>query len=967
MSESFEEKSPHPEDFTEIPARPTSRSSSVSSDLESFSQIVSKSGVNPKSRAESAQREMKEKNKEVFDKIQKEQNTDKEKPKTSSALTESSWSELKQFKKETRANVRKRKRLNVSIERPSSTKPVVESFDKDDIADEDDKNPKHNGSDEATDSAKKRMKPNVVSDKTLDKSERFDIDVEKLNKRQVKRIIGVVDSDLSKNSTGSLEKSVDKSNTSLRKSINDSKNKSNEGEQSRPQSRQSIRQNESRPESRMSNRSLGKRASDKFRLSTRISSSTPNTSPAKESVEEKIQPAKTKSPLKTSNDGTKKNLSLRRLSSGSSKTTDRENKGISIKKLGKLYKPRKAIKFYYRGSTVERLERTGPLIRDAQTQTSPDDLNEEPETRKIVPQTSTTSPVAGTSSKIPLEGLDTANKVNILSPRDDSQLKYLATESPTVPRISILNSSRRIGDTSKTTGDNSFVSSGADDFSKKVKRFADKLIVTDSEDQDTPMDDSSVIGRRNFKETEKVESPLVASRKNEDVTNVENSSPKRRKKLSGSDTKRRSAEKPKSVTKSIGNREKPEAAGTEVIPKAKSRDDSCQLEDSEPILSNAKHKVVRKLDYSQESGSNCTSQPGKSGSNDKETKRRSPGKKSFRKARLISSSDSDDDLLNISLTTKESSSNSQPVARPGVSQVFGSMVLTEDISVAFSSNRETVDTKRKRSPSPHSLDNNDIKAIAAGWCEEMDRSQKENADDNEAVFRRSQDVFTNSPAPHKKVKIDTKASSLSFDSDQFPILSQTAIYGSRNKPKETDNNRSKSSLSFAGKITPVKNREVESTMTNSSVKRGNTFNGRVNTSRYTTPIKSRSFEARDVRVLSHNSDKENELVEVSKTTTRVDSINSKENVAVSNTKESPSNTELFESLNLNITQEQLLMQELEDNLLGRKSNNATQKKSQDNVPVISKERTPSRRDAHNEVKLRPKGYQVAQVKNQTPK
>lgn len=1056
----------------------------------------------------------------MFDELRiktSQESNENKKSRVRSLSNEDSWSDLALLKKETRTKGRKRKRLNISFERPSSSKQAVGTEEINELGDNDgventtDKNERLIEETAITPESveKRKMRNLIVSSKILGDGEM--IDIQRLNKRQVKDIIGVACSegnlDDSKNSSTSLDRS-NRNKLSLSKSGEHSRDRSNEEEtssrleeSSRPQSKQSSHPNDSRPGSRLSHKSTDKPVAERFRLSTKRKSSSPsplpihvNQSPLQPKEEQRKIEISHDSPIRPCNDFMRSKLSLKKLSPGSSRMTDHENKGsviVSIKKLGKLFKTRNRIKFLRLGALARRNDKIEMSPKstnfsashcDAQTQTSPrltrsNSLQEnvcrrisstESLTRVVVPETRTASAASSDSKqtgKAPIavastsritesnkspDEFDSGNKVNMLSPDKDSQLKYLATKSPSVPRIGLLDSDQSLRkpcnsyavmrETSFTNSGHVVLAPGLDTDSRKVKKYAEKLIVTDSEDQDTPNENLERIKRRNNHEAEnnrsEKETPSAttpfgfksASRMDEEIrakrslSNIagnnlagesSHASPKRKRHLrdsTGSQSKRRSAEKLRSqshVSGSLHRNSSSSDAETVLLNKTKSK------EDSEASLMTAKHKVVRKLKYNQEFGSNPKTDNGKSESSEKQAaldkeKRgnHSTEKRTFQRIRRISSTDSENDLLMISMSTKQSSSNSQTVPRTGLSrEADKSPILSEDMTVVFSSNKDTQESKRKRSPSPSPLDNNDLQAIASNWCADLNHSSEEVAIDNAVVFGMGKKGDT---APPKKPKVELQSSPGSFNSDKFPALSPTAIYGNRrnrNNATETiaqansqslDNEASEliANLEDAAahfddvnsqvrtersgngnKVVSTNNTRHIYLATNieCSINRGNTFNGIGTTSRSSTPIKAKSLEDATQK-LSHNSDKENELVNRS-VKNRAQSKESSAKTAGQKitTNEHPNKLQVnykyhaqpldssFDRDCLNITQEELMMQEVENNLLGRKSTAAIksgeQTRRDENAGKTSAETNPS----INYVDRKPPGYRVAEI------
>ncbi|XP_046744589.1 breast cancer type 1 susceptibility protein homolog isoform X2 [Diprion similis] len=1039
-----------------------------------------------------------------------EQPMETRKVKISSSSADSSWCKLEQFEQETKAKVKKRKRLNISIGKPNTSKQVVGTLDLANSEDKDkieDARSSENLDDSNT--VQGKNKPHIVSDRKLDADEILNFP--KLNKRQVKEIIGIActqaDFDTSKNSSSSLEKSPAKlhnKQTSLRRSGNSNRNNSNNSlppqispeedttsrieSTVRPKSRQSLSLSGSRPSSRLSLKTPSESTARKLQQTTDRESPIPGISSLRVSFLQNDKGIKEGTPRKRSNSTTgkdssvrsfsglmKSNLALRRLSFESSKHN------VSILKRGKLYRPRSNVKFLRLGPIIPRSSlnelqnvfSSGKVSTcDAETQTNSrltgtnhmkcsvckKHLSSEALDDVIIPETRTISSVSSKSRATEFkevvvrdpaahrtlieEELDTVNKVNMMSPKEDSQLKYLSTESPTV-------------DNNERFFQKRCRSPDPQEYAQTIENYANKLIVTDSEDQDTPYQEEFLISKKvhDQKQEKNLSSSRtlstktsVLSKTTDDLNNLLNlsksrspsihsdnktshASPKRRKRSSDSfrsQSKRQSMEKRKLQTRMSGsycNTSSDSDAETILVKKATPKSTRQSLGGSESPMANAKYKVVRKLKYSQESGSNPgpssgTRQPlEQQGTHEKgnRTEKQSV-KKTFKRIRQMASPEIQDDDLEIEMTSKPSGSSSSLIgARPIVSRkVNKSPLSSEELSVVFSSSRDTQDSKRKRSPSPSFID---VHAIASNWCADLNLSSEEIDQNSDSVLG----IFSSKAT--KKKKLETESSLESSGNGSLPILDQTAFYGKLGQDtdsliKSEDHNvteqveveevidvnkRSLNNTKSNGKdITSEKDKRsglnynlekidaripskrnensfAENTifvMLNNSVERneiaenmdssiqlGDTLNGVITPSGNSTPVKNKSFQNRNPVTIhrpSHNSNKENEaeresaneadwgkkdtlIRDSSKVTNSTNQEasrvkNSRISNEINDTVESAragGNTEFYQSSIdqdcMNITQDQMMLQEVENNLLRPKSINEKEENSQNNV------------------------------------
>ncbi|XP_046619451.1 breast cancer type 1 susceptibility protein homolog [Neodiprion virginianus] len=1051
-----------------------------------------------------------------------EQPTQNRKVKIASSSADSSWCKLEQFEQETSAKVRKRKRLNISIEKPSTSKQVVGTLDLE-CSEDDDKIEDAKSSENLIDSnnVQGKNKPHIISDRKLETEEILYLP--KLNKRQVKEIIGVsctqTDFDTSKNSSFSPEKSPTKlrnNQTSLRKSDNSNHNNSNdslplqiEPEKDttsciesivRPKSRLSLSLSGSRPSSRLSHKSPSESTVRILQQRTDEKSPILGMSSVRVSFHQNDEETKEGTQRNQSNSSTgkdrsirscsgfmKRNLVLKRLSSESGKHN------VSMLKRGKLYRSRSNVKFLRLGSIISRTLRnelknifcSGKVSTcDVETQTNSrltqtnhmvcsvckKHVSSEALDNVIIPETRTVSSVSSKSKATQIkevgtsdpatqralieEEFDTVNKVNMMSPKEDSQLKYLSTESPTVDNTERSVKKRRR-------------SPDLQEYAQAIENYANKLIVTDSEDQDTPCQEKFLSSKEiNDQTQEKKISSLGTtfstktsllskitdnpncllnlsksrSPSSRSDTKSLHTSPKRRIRASdsfASESKRQSMEKRKLQIKMSGsycNTSSDSDGETIRVKKATPISMRKCSGGSKSPMANAKYKVVRKLKYSQESGSNPgtnlrTSQPlEQQGTHEKENRAEEPStKKTFKRIRQMSSPELQDDYLETEVTSKTSGSNSSLIgARPIVSwEANKSPLPSEELSVVFSSNKETQDSKRKRSPSPSSID---IHAIASNWCADLNLSSEEFDNKNDSVLG----VFSSKATKKKKLQIDN--SPVSSSSDSLPILDQTAFYG---KPRKGTDSISKSenhdvtdrvvnekntitrdcgdeveeaievnkgslnnSQSSAKDITSDKDKRNRSNcdledaripsernenscgenaisaMSNISVEKneiaenmdsllqlGDKLNGVITPRGNSTPIKNKSFQNRNPVTFhrhSYNSNKENEaereseneedkgkegtlLRDSSKLTNRTTHEASKvKNIRISNerndTVESArvdgdveSCQSSFDHDCMNITQDHMMLQEVENNLLRPKSIKEREKNSRNNV------------------------------------
>ncbi|XP_012269615.2 breast cancer type 1 susceptibility protein homolog [Athalia rosae] len=827
-----------------------------------------------------------------------EQKSGSKKLKGPSISNEDSWSELESFKKEARSKVRKRKRLNVSIERPHSSRHHVnisdpEEFEEGDqskIEDFETAEDQNSRDMEANQMAHcQKQKPNLVSYRILEANEM--IDVTKLNKRQVKDIIGVSNKDRSNDSSLSLEESPVKSlknKLSLKKSGASSQDinrdpislikpdeKTNfDFDKSTVQAKQSIEtaEDNTRPHSSLSHKGSENSKAEKLRHSTQIKTATLTRSPSKVMLDEDSTHCQLENQdatrIATQKPSIIKKCSDRLSLSGSSnRGSINVGAGTNVRYqiLGKLHKPRKLVKFWHLGpiksnsSEYELQNQAAVLTCDAQTQTSSGYTSSPSMVRigsqKIIvsressenslisatPTTLTTSNLlkkritanANTSSRIeelqePLEELNTLNKDNMLSPEKDSQLKYLATESHMVG----INRSNSDGQHqtnqsfSAVTRESSFANSifttkQDPDYMTMMKKCAEKLLVTDSEIEGDPditserfypvnqQTDAATDVRSNrmsattssaapktvseyssMKDDISVnKSPSLQSMGNYSEKSLSNASPRRKKfskRSSTSATKRRSAEELKSQTK-ISNQTNDErvSEAETILLKPFNKTYGNQYEVRESVGTPPRHKVVRKLKYSQESGSSSDSSNGKIHSLNHQRKSIEehksaclPAPNSFKKIHKNCGTDTEDDDLVVSLSPSMSSSHSQNVMKSVPSQQTNkSSKFSEDISLVLTSLSEKPESGRKRSLSPACLDTAELQARASNWCAELERSPQE------MVMGKRPRHLSKNPSPEstlkKKPKFDNEDSPTSSSNDSLPILNQTVFYGNQ--------------------------------------------------------------------------------------------------------------------------------------------------------------------------------------------
>lgn len=653
--------------------------------------------------------------------------------------------------------------------------------------------------------------------------------------------------------------------------------------------------------------------------------------------------------------------------------------------------------------------------------------------RKALRGSSVNSTGQSRSSSKSKEEVDNVNEVDLLSPGKDSQLKFFETESPTVARVdsSDVMHTEETEESFRPDKEGSFSNlmdgilqpMSREEYMKEVKNYANKLIVTDSEDPDTP---NESFGKNKSKNNRRVQigasnkidiaSSSKANSQNNDAGSKnlikfdEPSSIHSERKLSHASSKIKRSLKESSGSQSAKKSQSKAStsdytkyyasdAETIILTELTNKNETQPLEDSEPLIpnSNSKHKVVRKLQYSQESGSSPIAETGKSRSSSRQAASEkqskldgSPGKKPFKRIRSVSSTDSEGDLL-VSLTTKPSGSiDSEKTVKPKLSQVTAKSLLpSEEMSVEFSSNKDSPEPKRKRTLSLSSPENVDLEAIASNWCDDLNRSSQEIAVESAKVLE------ANSRQVLKKPKFEKRGSSVSYSSESFPSFNvnterkSTKSHSELTKAKNQtsvnilEKSQSSRSSSTAGSIAE-KNKENASNANvenvdafyigsrnsfpknnsrcvspSRNIEMGDTLNGLETPEKSSTPART-----------SYNANKEIE-VEISKSKSWVErsvgfsknvgkKITSCENLSkaksdtiskiVSQTKKPADNVTPFDSCSdqdfLNITQEERLLQEVEDNLLGRNVDKRTsqskiEKQVQEDAEVTLRAKEPS--------------------------